>query len=48
VTGGKSLFYEFCRATIFVKQTFFSDHSKVEKKSREGRVENEADLEANP
>ena len=47
VTGEKSLFYEqiggFCRATIFIKDTFFSDHSKVEQKAREGRVENEAD-----
>ena len=25
----------FCRATFFVKDTFFSDHSKVEKKPRE-------------
>ena len=30
----------FCRATFFVKDTFFSDHSKVEKKPREASEAN--------
>ena len=50
VPGEKSLFYEqvgeFCRATIFIKDTFFSDHSKVEKKPREASEAIEADLQA--
>ena len=33
----------FCRATFFVKETFFSDHSKVEKKPREASEAFEAD-----
>ena len=46
-TSKNLTFYEqiggFCRATIFVKQTFFEDHSKVEQKPREASEANEAD-----